>query len=840
MEYDFRKIEKKWQDFWKKTDAFKAEDFSSKPKFYVLSEFFGPSGKGIHLGHVKCFTPTEVIARYKRLKGYNVLYPVGWDAFGLPTENSALKENRAPADVTEKNIGIFTNQLTKLGFSFDWSREVSTTDPAYYRWTQWIFLQLFKNGMAYKADGVVSFCPSCKTVLSNEDSQGGICDRCKSAVEQRKRSVWYLRMKDYSEKMLAAISDIDMKPSLKDSQQNWIGKSDGAEVTFQIASDLRGEVDSGQWTADSKADGNLVGSQAQLTPQKLATDHWPLATLKIFTTRPDTLYGVTYMAIAPEHPLIEECADQIANIKEIRAYRNQAAKKTAEARAENKEKTGIRIDGLWAVNPINNAQIPIYVADYVMMGYGTGAIMAVPGHDTRDYEFAKKFGLPIIEVISGGDISKEAYTGDGILVNSPLIDGLHVPEAKKKITAYLEKIGAGIAKTNYKMQDWPFNRQRYWGEPFPIVICDTCGYVAVPESELPLRLPKLSDYSPDESGNGPLSKAVEWVQTTCPKCGKPARRETDTMPNWAGSSWYWLRFLDPHNEKEFVSPEKLMYWGAVDLYTGGTEHVTRHMLYASFWHNFLCDIGAVPHRLPFTRRMCNGLILDDKGKKMGKSSGNAIDPIKIIDQFGADAFRLHILFMGDYEQNTMWSLDGINGCTNFLRRVWNLPEILRDSSEVSKEHERALHLMIKRADTGIISDGQKSYDERGDFKFNTVIASFMEFMNAVRKSGFITREELRQYLIAMNPFIPHITSELYEQVFGGDILKESFPAFDESKLIENAVEIPVQLLGKLKGTITIELDEPQASVEQKALALLGNVTPKKVIYIKSKIINIIA
>ncbi|MCL2062102.1 MAG: leucine--tRNA ligase [Firmicutes bacterium] len=799
-DYDFKKVEEKWQSIWANSNAFRAEDFSDKPKFYVLTEFFGPSGSGIHLGHVKAFTPTEVIARYKRLKGYNVLYPAGWDAFGLPTENYALKVKKDPQTVTSDNIQIFKNQLTKLGFSFDWSREVDTTSPEYYKWTQWIFLQLFKKGMAYKADGVVNFCPKCKTILSNEDSQGGICDRCKGGVVQAKRSVWYLRMKDYSEKMLAAIDEIDMKPNLKDSQRNWIGKSAGAEIFFDIE-----------------------GTREQL---------------KIFTTRPDTLYGVTYMAVAPEHDLIEKYAKKITNIKQLRAYKTAAVKKSAEARAANKEKTGVLIEGLRAINPANGASIPIFAADYVMTGYGTGAIMAVPAHDTRDYEFAKKFDLPIIQVISGGDISKEAYTGDGILVNSKLINGLTVDAAKQKITEFLVKKGQGEKKINYKMQDWPFNRQRYWGEPFPIILCDSCGFVALDENVLPLTLPALKDYSPDESGDGPLKKAKEWVEVKCPKCGKSARRETDTMPNWAGSSWYWLRFLDPHNAAQFASPEKLAYWGAADLYTGGTEHVTRHMLYASFWHNFLYDIKAVPHRLPFTRRMCNGLILDETGRKMGKSSGNAIDPITVLAQYGADAFRLHILFMGDYEQNTAWTLEGINGCTSFLKRVWGLKQLMRDDSTVSKAHERALHQMIKRAELGIISD-EKDCEKREDFKFNTVIAGFMEFMNTVRKSNYITKEELRQYLIVMNPFIPHITSELYSQIFNKDILSERYPEYDESKLIETEIEIPVQLCGKLKGVIKIQPNEPQDAVEKKALQVLGGITPKKIIYIKDKIINII-
>ena len=802
MEYNAKAIEKKWQEKWLAEGTFCAEDFSEKPKYYVLTEFFGPSGKGIHLGHVKAYTPSEVVARYKRLKGFNVLYPAGWDAFGLPTENYALKMKVDPSDVTRDSIGIFTNQLHRMGYSFDWSREINTTDPAYYKWTQWIFLQLYKKGLAYKAEGVVNFCPSCQTVLSNEDSQGGICDRCKSPIEERKRSVWYLKMKSYSEKMLEAIDEIDMKPSLKEAQRNWIGKSVGAEIVFEI-----------KGTKDK---------------------------LHVFTTRPDTLYGATYMAVAPEHALIEKHAKKIANINEIRNYAKVASGKSAIDRAGDKEKTGILIEGLTAINPATGGEIPIFVADYIMAGYGTGAIMAVPAHDTRDYAFAKKFGLSIIEVISGGDIQVEAYTGDGKLINSDVLNGLHVEGAKAKMIELLQAKKLAKAQTNYKMQDWPFNRQRYWGEPFPIVHCDHCGHVGLEVKDLPLTLPKLADYSPDASGNGPLAKAIEWVEVDCPKCKKAAVREVDTMPNWAGSSWYWLRFLDPNNQEEFVSRDKLKYWGAVDLYTGGTEHVTRHMLYASFWHNVLFDVKAVPHKLPFKRRMCNGLILDDKGKKMGKSSGNAIDPIEVIDQYGADAFRLHVLFMGDYEQNTIWTLDGISGCTHFIKRVWGLTDIMQGDDVVSSANEFELHKMLKRADTGIVSDVVGAeYETRGDFKFNTVIAGFMEFMNAVRKTGSITREELRQYLIALNPFIPHVTSEMFERIFDKDIASQRFPQYDESKLVKNTLQIPVQLAGKLKGVISISVDEPSDSVEKKALTHLGIASAKKIIYVKGKIVNVI-
>lgn len=798
--YDFKKTEKKWQQRWENTDAYRAVDFSDKPKYYVMSEFFGPSGKGIHLGHVKCYTPTEVVARYKRLKGFNVLYPVGWDAFGLPTENSALKQNIKPDQLTSKNIEIFTKQLKSLGFSFDWSREFATTDKNYYKWTQWIFLKLFENGLAYKSEGMVNFCPTCNTVLSNEDSQNGECDRCHSEVVQEKRNVWYLKMKEYSDKMLAGIDAIDMKENLKESQRNWIGRSEGAEIDFAI-------------------DG---------TTEKLT----------VFTTRPDTVYGVTFMVISPEHPVINSVKERIENYSEVEDYKREANKKSAIERNAAKEKTGVCLKGVYAVNPVTKKNIPIFTADYVMMGYGTGAIMAVPAHDERDYDFAKKFGIDIIEVISGGDIASEAYTGDGKLINSDIINGLNTSDAKKKMLLYFEEQGIGTRKVNYKMQDWPFNRQRYWGEPFPIIICDKCGYVPLSESELPLVLPEVSDMTPDEKGNGPLIKSKEFYECTCPKCGGKAHRETDTMPNWAGSSWYWLRFMDPHNDKEFVSKDKLNYWGEVDLYTGGTEHVTRHMLYASFWHNFLYDIKAVPKVLPFKRRMCNGLILDQYGKKMGKSAGNAVDPMEILADYGADAFRLHILFMGDYEMNTNWTLEGINGCTNFLNKVWALPEIMTDENAVSQKHEKALHTLIKKADLGIVNDNTSSGDHN-DFKFNTVIAGMMEFINEIRKDGYITKEEMRNYLIIMNPFVPHITSELYENIFGKDINFESFPILDESKLVEDNLELPIQINGKLKGRIIVPKTESEDSIKQKAAEAAGITEFKKIIYVKDRIVNII-
>ncbi|PKP29702.1 MAG: leucine--tRNA ligase, partial [Bacteroidetes bacterium HGW-Bacteroidetes-17] len=763
--YDFRVIEEKWQKRWEENKSFIAEDFSDKPKYYILSEFFGPSGKGIHLGHIKCYTPTEVIARYMRLKGYNVLYPAGWDAFGLPTENFAIKTGEQPSDVTERNIGIFKYQLRKMGYSFDWHREICTSYEDYYRWTQWIFLQLFKKGLAYKSEGVVNFCPSCMTVLSNEDSQGGECDRCHGRVVQEKRSVWYLRMRDYSEKILNGVDEIDMKESLKDSQRNWIGKSVGAEILFCIK-DINEK-------------------------------------LEVFTTRPDTLFGATFIVIAPEHPLANH--PSILNVEEVHAYQKLASEKSMLDRRTLKEKTGMQLKRIIAINPINQTELPIFIADYVLMGYGTGAIMAVPGHDDRDWEFAHKHNLPIVEVIAGGDISKSAYTDDGVLINSGFLNGLCTEDAKDVIIGKLEEQHQGIKTLNYRIQDWAFNRQRYWGEPFPIVICDECGYVPISERNLPVILPKTTDFTPDKSGNSPLSKLSDWVNCTCPKCGKPAKRETDTMPNWAGSSWYWLRFIDPQNSHAFVGKDKLNYWGAVDLYTGGTEHVTRHMLYASFWHNFLYDIGAVPHKLPFTRRMCNGLILDGEGKKMSKSSENAIDPLDVVAQYGADAFRLHMLFIGEYEQNTLWSLDGIVGIQRFLNSVWAFQNIMRKADIISEKHAFELNSLLKRYVSTIIDTNQThhTYESHNDFKFNTIIAAMMTFVNSIKSDGWISREEYRQLLIMLNPFAPHITSEIYETVFGVDILTAAFPEYDDSKTILSSYNLPVQLNGKMKGTVQV-------------------------------------
>jgi leucyl-tRNA synthetase len=802
--YDFRQVERKWQSRWKEKNNFHAVDFSDKPKYYVLSEFFGPSGTGLHLGHVKAFTPTEIIARYMRLNGYNVLYPVGWDAFGLPTENFALKTGRQPVDVTETNISIFRNQLEKLGYSFDWGREICTSYEDYYKWTQWIFLQLFKKGFAEKKPGLVNYCPNCKTVLSNEDSQDGICDRCDGDVIQEKRDVWYLKMRDYSEKILNGIDEIDMKESHKESQRNWVGKSIGAEIVFDISG---------------------TGEQ-----------------LNVFTTRPDTLFGATFVVIAPEHPLASH--PSVNNKDDVRRYQKKAALMSAIDRGASKEKTGVLLEGLFAINPINKSRIPVFIADYVLMDYGTGAIMAVPGHDQRDWEFAKEFNIPIIEVIAGGDITIEAYTEDGTLVNSDFINGLCVDDAKAAVIDKLESLQKGKKTISYKMQDWAFNRQRYWGEPFPIVICDACGYVPLDEKDLPLLLPETTDFNPDESGSSPLAKLSDWVNCNCPKCGIPAKRETDTMPNWAGSSWYWLRFMDPHNTDYFAGEEQLKYWGAVDLYTGGTEHVTRHMLYASFWHNFLYDIGVVPNKLPFVRRMCNGLILDTERKKMGKRSTNAIDPLEVIELHGADAFRLHIMFIGEYEQSTIWTLEGIVGVQRFLNTVWSFQNLLKDSDSISDEHSYDLNVLLKRYVMTLVdtNNAHKKYDEHGDFKFNTIIAGMMTFVNKIKSDGWITREEYRQLLIMLNPFAPHITSEIYEAIFGVDVMDAAFPVYDESKIVVSTIQLPVQLNGKIRGTISVNIGIAEDEATSLALEFLGKNADdvKKVIYKQDQIINVIA
>lgn len=789
--YNFKEIEKKWQDKWYSSDAFKAYDNSEKPKYYILSEFFNASGKSIHIGHIKCFTPSDIMARYKRLKGFNVLYPMGTDEFGLPPENFAIKTGLSPAVAVQTSRDGIEKEVKAMGFSFDFSRKVQTSDPDYYKHTQWIFLQLFKHGMAYKQQGVVNFCTHCKTVLSNEDSQGGVCDRCHNPVVQETREVWYLKMQEYADKILDGIEYIDMKENLKNSQRNWIGKSVGAEVTFKT---------------------------------NLESD------LVVFTTRPDTLFGVTFMAICPDHELITKYADKISNIEEVKKYVEASKFVSALDKKINKNKTGVKLEGVYAINPVTGKQIPVFVADYVLSGYGTGAIMAVPAHDQRDYDFAKKYGIDIIQVIAGGDISTEAHEGDGELVNSGFLNGLRVTESKAKMIEHLESEGKGKKMVNYVMQDWPFNRQRYWGEPFPVVKCDKCGYVAMEEKDLPLVLPELKDYKPNEKGDSPLSKAPEWLKTTCPKCGGVAFRETDTMPNWAGSSWYWLRFMDPHNDKEFVSKQNLEYWKEVDLYTGGVEHVTRHMLYASFWHNFLYDIGAVPYKHPFKKRMCNGLILADDGKKMSKSSTNAVAPMEVIEKYGADVFRMHIMFMGGYSDNIIWTYKGIDGCKRAIENIWNMQDLVTPENSVSEKHEQMLNAFIKKIEEDIEA-----------FSFNTAIAEIMKFINTVKEDKYVTKEEFRQFLIAINPIIPHITSELYEIVFNKNIAYESYPVYNPDKILKQELDLPLQINGKMRGTVKIKLNASQQEVEELCYAT-GKVQKenvKKVIFRENRIINFI-
>lgn len=793
MSYDFKSIESKWQAKWLDQKTFEVTEDPSKPKYFALMEFPFPSAKGIHMGNARSYVPQDVNVRYKRHRGFNVLYPIGYDAFGLPTENYALKAGIHPRQATDENIAKFHEQFVRLGFSFDWSRQIDTTDSKYYKFTQFIFLKLFEKGLAYKANSFVNYCPNCKVVLSNEDSQGGRCDRCGSVVEQRQRDVWFLKITDYAEKMLQLIDEADYSESVKTSQRNWIGRSEGALVRFPLK-----DLDDG---------------------------------FEIFTTRPDTIYGVTFMVVSPEHPMIEKYASRIANLDEVRAYQEAARRKTMFERTElNKDKTGVRIDGLQAVNPLNGKTVPIFISDYVVMGYGTGAIMAVPAHDERDYAFAKKFGIDIIEVISGGDISKEAYTGDGVLVNSGIIDGLNVPAAKQKILAYMVEHGIGERKINYKMQDWAFNRQRYWGEPIPVIQCPKCGHVGVPYDQLPLELPYLEDYRPNEYGDSPLSKATDWVNTTCPICGGPAKRETDTMPQWAGSSWYWLRYCDAHNDHALADYDKLKYWGAVDLYTGGIEHVTRHMIYAQFWNLFLYDIGLVPTKNPFKKRICCGLLLGSDGEKMSKSKGNSVNPTDVLEQYSADALRAYLLFMGDFEKAVIWSDSGINGCVRFLDRVWDLQNIVRDEEGYSKEHEVAMHNMIKNT--------LRMYE---NFRHNTIIAELMKFLNIAGEDGFITKGELKDFLIILDPIAPHLAGELYEKYFGKELTFEPYPAYDESKLISAEIEVPVQINGKLRAVVTVPNGSTQDAMMEvvKAKGLLEGKTVVKVIFIHNKILNVV-
>ena len=798
MKYNYSEIEKKWQRVWEEKGTFHAKNDYSLPKYYALVEFPYPSGQGLHVGHPRSYTALDIVARKRRLEGYNVLYPMGWDAFGLPTENYAIKNHIHPEIVTQKNVAHFKEQLQSLGFSFDWSREINTTDPSYYKWTQWIFLQLFKKGLAYKSEMSVNWCTSCKCVLANEEVVNGVCERCGSEVVRKTKSQWMLKITEYAERLINDLDDVDFISRVKTQQKNWIGRSTGAEVTFKT----------------SAGDG-----------------------LVVYTTRPDTLFGATYMVISPEHPFIEKWADKITNLDAIRAYQQEAAKKSDFERTEMaKDKTGVKINGVTAVNPVNGRQIPIFISDYVLVSYGTGAIMAVPAHDTRDYEFAKKFDLPIIEVVKGGNVEKEAFVdcATGIMVNSGFLDGLSVDEAKKKITEYLEKEKIGHAKVNYKLRDWVFSRQRYWGEPIPIVHCDKCGYVPLDESELPLTLPEVESYEPTETGESPLANMTEWINTTCPKCGGHAVRETDTMPQWAGSSWYFLRYCDPHNDKQLASPEALKYWLPVDWYNGGMEHTTLHLLYSRFWHKFLYDIGVVPTKEPYAKRTSHGMILGENGEKMSKSRGNVVNPDDIVRDYGADTMRLYEMFIGDFEKSAPWSSTSIKGCSRFLDRTYNLFDMINGDG-IRPQLESDFHRTIKKV-TGDIEE----------LKFNTAIAEMMSLINKIYESGSITKDEFKIFITLLNPFAPHLTEELWQMAgFDGMLNETEWPKYDESKCVESTVEIVVQVNGKVKTRLNIAADASEEEVlslalgDEKVKAATDGMNIVKKIYIKGKLCNIV-
>ena len=799
MKHNFKKIEPKWQKKWEEQQAFKAVDGSDKPKFYGLVEFPYPSGAGMHVGHIKAYSSIEVLSRKRRMQGYNVLFPIGFDAFGLPTENYAIKTNTHPRVITDQNIEKFTNQLKSVGFSFDWSRVIDTTQEDFYKWTQWIFLKMFENGLVFRDKTLVNYCPSCKVVLSNEDSQGGKCDICHSDVIQKSKDVWYLRITQYADKLLEGLKDVDYPANIKQQQVNWIGKSTGAFVNFAVDG-----IDE---------------------------------TLQIYTTRPDTLFGVTFMVIAPEHPLIDKYADRITNMDEIKAYREECAKKTEFERTQLvKEKTGVCIQGLEGVNPVNGKKIPIYIADYVMMGYGTGAIMAVPAHDQRDYDFAKKFGIDIIQVIKGGDIEKEAYTGDGEMINSDFLNGYtNKKDSIERMLEELEKKGIGKAGVQYKMKDWAFNRQRYWGEPIPIVHCPKCGDVAVPYEELPLRLPKIEDFQPGEDGQSPLARIESFVNCKCPKCGGDAKRETDTMPQWAGPSWYFLRYVDPHNTEALADRKKMEYWMPVDWYNGGMEHVTRHMIYSRFWHHFLYDMGIVNTPEPYAKRSAQGMILGSDGDKMSKSKGNVVDPLDIVDEYGADALRTYVLFMGDYGAAAPWNDSSVRGCKRFLERVAGLTDIMTDEP-ASKDMEVKIHKAIKKVSSDIEA-----------MKFNTAIACLMTLINEIYAVGKISRDDLVIFIKLLCPFAPHLCEEIWETIGGEGLLSLSqWPEYEESKTVEASVEIGVQVNGKVRGTIVI----PNGCAKEEALELakkdervasfLEGKTLVKEIYVPNKIVNFVA
>ena len=799
-DYNYAQIEKKWQDIWDEKQTFAAKDDYSLPKFYGLVEFPYPSGQGLHVGHPRSYTAIDIVCRKKRLEGYNVLYPMGWDAFGLPTENFAIKNHIHPAEVTKKNIANFKRQLKSLGFSFDWSREINTTDPSYYKWTQWIFLQLYKKGLAYKKKMSVNWCTSCKCVLANEEVVNGHCERCGSEVIHKEKSQWMLKITDYAEKLLEGLDEVDFIDRVKTQQRNWIGRSYGTQVKFSTN----------------------IGD-----------------TFEVFTTRADTLFGVTYMVMSPEHPLIQKWADKITNMDEVSAYKQEAAKKSDFERTElAKDKTGVKINGVTAINPVNGKEIPIFIADYVLISYGTGAIMAVPAHDTRDWEFAKKFNLPIIEVVAGGeDVQKAPYTecAAGKLVNSGFLDGMSVEEAKKAIQNWLKERNLGELKTNYKLRDWVFSRQRYWGEPIPIVHCDKCGYVPLPESELPLVLPNVDSYEPTDNGESPLAKMTDWVNTTCPHCGGPAKRETDTMPQWAGSSWYFLRYCDPHNDKELASPEALKYWTPVDWYNGGMEHTTLHLLYSRFWHKFLYDIGAVPTPEPYAKRTSHGMILGENGEKMSKSRGNVVNPDEIVRDYGADTMRLYEMFIGDFEKAAPWSQSSIKGSKRFLDKIWALSDKLTDGDDYRPELESAFHRTIKKV----------TEDIEG-LKMNTAIAALMSLLNDIQSQGGINRAEFKTYLILLNPFAPHITEELWQQAgFKGMLNEAEWPAYDESKCADSTVEIAVQVNGRIKARINVAADITAADAiaaakrESAVAELTEGKSIVKELYVPKKLVNIV-
>lgn len=798
--YSPKNIEKKWQDIWDEEKAFQAGEDYSKPKYYALVEFPYPSGQGLHVGHPRPYTALDIIARKRRLQGYNVLYPMGWDAFGLPTENYAIKNKVHPKIVTKNNVAHFKEQLKSLGYSFDWDREVNTTDPEYYKWTQWIFLKLFEKGLAYKTEMPINWCTSCKVGLANEEVVNGVCERCGGEVVRKVKSQWMLKITAYADKLLEGLEEVDYIEKVKTSQRNWIGRSVGAEVDFKISEKEE--------------------------------------SLKIFTTRPDTLFGATYMVISPEHPFVDKYKEEIKNWDAILAYREMAAKKSDFERTELvKEKTGVRIEGIAAVNPVNGKEIPIWISDYVLMSYGTGAIMAVPAHDERDWEFAKKFQLPIIEVVAGGNVQEEAFTdvATGKLINSDFLNGLEVAEAKKKIISWLEEKGIGKQKINYKLRDWVFSRQRYWGEPIPLVNCEKCGYVPIPESELPLMLPEVDSYMPTDNGESPLAAMTDWVNTTCPCCGGTAKRETDTMPQWAGSSWYFLRYIDPHNTKEFASKEALNYWMPVDWYNGGMEHTTLHLLYSRFWHKFLYDLGLVTTKEPYQKRTSHGMILGENGEKMSKSRGNVVNPDDIVSEFGADTLRTYEMFIGAFELSASWSQEGVKGCRRFLDRVWKLQDMMNTEEGYSKELETKMHQTIKKVS-----------QDFENLKFNTAIAAMMSLVNEFYRLNRVTKGEFRSLLILLNPVAPHMTEELW-QIIGekGRIYQAAWPEYEEEKTVENEVEIAVQVNGKVKATVKVTLEENQDSVKAKVMeaasvkAAIENRAIVKEIYIKGRIYNIV-